>query len=357
MKNNKKIRLAVLFGGKSSEYEVSLQSAYALLTCADAEKYDIFPIGITKDGLWLYYTGDWEAVRLGTWCEHPEEMDRVTMDLTPAARSFLLHSTHSNEIRRLPVDVVFPMLHGAYGEDGKIQGMLACADIPFVGCESAASAVCMDKAITKALINTTGVRQADCLILRSGEQSPAEAAEAVESRLSYPVFVKPARAGSSVGVAKARNRSELEAAMQIAFQEDAKILVEETIVGREIEVAVLEENGHYTVSDCAEIDSGADFYDYEAKYISNTSRYYIPARLSESLRNEVRRQAEIIFRTLECRTLSRVDFFVQEDGGIVFNEINTLPGFTSISMYPKLMMATGLSFAQLIDRLIAAVLP
>lgn len=348
------LRLAVLFGGKSSEYEVSLQSAYALLTHADKEKYEIFPIGITKDGLWLSYTGDPKSIRQGTWCNDTTEMDRVIVDLTPASHALLFHSPKTGSIRRVPVDVVFPMLHGAYGEDGKIQGMLACADIPFVGCESASSAVCMDKVFTKALVNTTGFHQAECLIFRKGECSDTCAVEEVERSLSYPVFVKPARAGSSVGVTKACDRNALLAAMQTAFREDGKILVEKAIIGREIEVAVLEENGHYTVSDCAEIDAGAEFYDYDAKYINNTSSYYIPARLPESIRDEVRRQAEIIFRTLDCRTLSRVDFFVQEDGKIIFNEINTLPGFTSISMYPKLMMNLGMSFTELIDRLIAS---
>lgn len=353
-----KIKLAVLFGGNSSEYEVSLKSAYSVLTNLDPEKYEVIPVGITRDGLWTLYGGDAEAIPDGSWCADTDSLPRVTVDLTPGARSFWIRRPGENSMSRLPVDLVFPVLHGAFGEDGRLQGMLSSAGIPFVGCGSASSAVCMDKALTKCVVRTTGIRQAECLVVRRAEIGGREetvAAEA-EEKLGYPVFVKPARAGSSVGVTKAKNRPQLLEALRVAFAEDDKVLVEEAIVGKEIEVAVLEEGGRCTVSDCAEIVAGVEFYDYEAKYVSDTSSFYIPARLPEDLRARVSRSAEIIFRALDCRTLSRVDFFVEEDGGIVFNEINTLPGFTSISMYPKLMMHEGMSYAALLDRLIASAL-
>lgn len=354
MNNAKKITLGVLFGGRSSEYEVSLVSAYSVLTNADPARYDILPVGITKEGGWYLYDGDYAAIRDGSWVNGIDTLPRVTVDLTPGASAFLICPPGQAPIPR-KVDVVFPVLHGAYGEDGTVQGMLALAGIPFIGCGCAASVISMDKALTKLSVEKTGIRQAAYVIARRGDDFLATAEQA-ESTLGYPVFVKPARAGSSVGVSKAKDRDGLCRALEIAFAEDEKVLIEETIVGREIEVAVLEEHGRYTVSDCAEIDAGVEFYDYEAKYVSDTSTFYIPARLPEALRNEVRCCAETIFRALECRTLSRVDFFVTDAGEIVFNEINTIPGFTSISMYPKLMMHTGMTYENLIDRMVDAII-
>lgn len=349
----KKIKLCVLFGGRSSEYEVSLKSAYSVLSNADREKYDILPVGITKEGEWYFFEGDYESVFDGSWCADTSAMKRVVLDL--ADKKFCL--INETGVCDFPVDVVFPVLHGSYGEDGTVQGMLSLAEIPFVGCGSASGAVCMDKLFTKQIVRTTGVRQAECVILYRDNWDDATAqvlADRAERELGYPMFVKPARAGSSVGVSKVRNRKELLDAAEIAFREDSKVLVEEAIDGREIEVAVLNEGNAYTVSDCAEIVTGADFYDYEAKYQSSASGYHIPARLPEDVRQQVRRFAEIIFRALDCRGLSRVDFFVNDRGDIVFNEINTLPGFTNISMYPKLMMHTGMSYSELIDRLVSS---
>ncbi len=349
-----KIKLCVLFGGHSSEYEVSLASAYCVLTNADVEKYDILPVGITREGAWHLYTGDFEKIRDGSWCESTADLARVTVDLTPGSRALLVCPPNAVSYTAA-VDVVFPVLHGAYGEDGTVQGMLALAGIPFVGCGCASSSVCMDKSLTKLSVAKTGIRQANYVLVRASD-SEDDCLRKAESALCYPMFVKPARAGSSVGISKVKSRNELRRALTVAFREDDKVLIEETIIGREIEVAVLEEHGQYTVSDCAEIDAGAEFYDYDAKYINSTSTFYIPARLPEATRQTVRKCAEKIFRALDCRTLSRVDFFVKEDDTVVFNEINTIPGFTEISMYPKLMMATGMSYRELIDRLIRAAL-
>ncbi len=350
---SEKITLCVLFGGHSSEYEVSLTSAYSVLTNLTPERYDVLSVGITKEGAWHLFTGDWNKIRDGSWCEHTDTLPKVTVDLTPGSRSLLICPPGDISHRR-QVDAVFPVLHGTYGEDGTVQGMLALAGIPFVGCGCTSSGVCMDKSLTKLPVAAAGIRQAKYILARASDERKA-IAEKAEKALEYPMFIKPARAGSSVGISKSKNRTDLLAALEIAFREDTKVLIEETIVGREIEVAVLEERGTYTVSDCAEIDAGAEFYDYEAKYISDTSTFYIPARLPEKTRREVRRQAEIIFRALDCSTLSRVDFFVREDGEIIFNEINTIPGFTPISMYPKLMMHAGMTYSELIDRLVDAV--
>ena len=354
-----KIRLCILFGGNSSEYEVSLRSAYSVLTNADPEKFEIIPVGITRDGLWTLWQGDYAAIADGSWCAACDSLPRVSVDLTPGAHSLLIRDADGSHLRSLPVDVAFPVLHGAYGEDGRIQGLLSSAGIPFVGCDSASSAVCMDKALTKSVAGMLGIRQAECMILHKRESAGKEnaIADEAEAKLGYPIFVKPARTGSSVGVSKAKNREQLLAAMAVAFREDDKILLEEAIVGKEIEVAVFEENGECTVSECAEIVVGdAEFYDYDAKYVSDSSGFHIPARLPDAVRENVRRTAEAIFRILECRTLSRVDFFVTEDGTPVFNEINNLPGFTSISMYPKLMMHTGITYSELIDRLVRSAL-
>jgi len=353
---NKKTRLCVLFGGRSSEYEVSLRSAYAVLTNADPEKYDILPVGITREGLWLFYDGSYERIADGSWCDDAASMTRVSFALEPGGRSLLLLSADGTDVRREKVDLVFPVLHGAYGEDGCVQGLLAVADIPFVGCDSESSAICMDKAATKRIVEAEGIRQAACIVLLRDLYDPDRDAARVEETLGYPVFVKPARAGSSVGVTKAKNHQQLLAAITTAFREDEKILVEEAIVGHEIEVAVLEEKGTYTASVCAEIFAGAEFYDYEAKYLSDSSSFCIPAALPEDVSQRVREYAVRIFRALGCRTLSRVDFFVEEDGGIVFNEINTLPGFTSISMYPKLMMHEGMHYSELVDRIVRSAL-
>ena len=348
-----KTKLCVLFGGRSSEYEVSLKSAYSVLTHADPEKYDVLPVGITKEGDWYFFEGAYDSVFDGSWCKDTSAMKRVALDL--AGKKFCLIA--GGGVCDFPVDVVFPVLHGSYGEDGTVQGMLSLAEIPFVGCGSASGAVCMDKLFTKQIVRTTGVRQAECVILYRdfwSDEAAQELAGKAEAQFGYPMFVKPARAGSSVGVSKVRNRQEFCRAAEIAFREDSKVLVEEAIDGREIEVAVLNEGTAYTVSDCAEIVTGADFYDYEAKYQSSASGYHIPARLPEDVRQQVRRCAETIFRVLDCRGLSRVDFFVNDRGDIVFNEINTLPGFTDISMYPKLMMHTGMTYSELIDRLVAS---
>ena len=346
-----KRNVCVLFGGMSPEHEVSLRSAESVLNNMDCEKYQIYPVGITKEGQWILFGGsDYAMLPDGTWKDHPDNCNAM---ISPVRGQGLV-CMGENGVRNIKIDVVFPVLHGENGEDGSMQGLLQLAGIPYVGPHVAASAVSMDKTLTKLVMDHAGVPQAKWVLVRNSELSVRMEAilEEIEITFQYPVFVKPASTGSSVGVSKARDREALSAALLNAGKFDEKILVEEFISGSEIEVAVLG-NTSPMASVCGEIDSGADFYDYEAKYITDTSVAYIPARISENTAEQVRELAVKVYNAIGCQGLSRVDFFVTYDSErIVFNEINTLPGFTSISMYPKLFDASGIGYSQLIDRLL-----
>ena len=347
----KKISVCILFGGMSPEHEVSLRSAESVLNNMDKEKYNLLPVGITKKGEWILYTGtDYSLLPTGAW-EHCENNRRAA--ISPVRGQGLL-SFEGECVVREHIDVVFPVLHGENGEDGAMQGLLQLAGIPYVGPHVAASAVAMDKTLTKLVIDQAGVPQAQWQLVRASELENRmdRVVERLEDRFEYPMFVKPAGTGSSVGVSKAGDRQSLEQALRTAGKFDEKILVEEFIDGREIEVAVMG-NDSPVASVCGEIDSGAEFYDYEAKYITDTSTAYIPARIPEEVEEQVRDYAVKVYKAIGCRGLSRVDFFVtRKDNRVVFNEINTLPGFTSISMYPKLFAASGIPYGELIDQLL-----
>ena len=347
----KKLSVCVLFGGMSPEHEVSLRSAESVLNNLDPEKYNIFPVGITKDGDWVLYTGtDYSLLPTGEWKNYPENR-RAT--ISPVRGQGLL-SFEGDCVVRERIDVVFPVLHGENGEDGAMQGLLQLAGIPYVGPHVSASAVSMDKTLTKLVCDQAGVPQAAWQLVRSADLSHKmeSVLDSLEKRFAYPMFVKPAGTGSSVGVSKARDREALRTALLSAGAYDQKILVEEFIHGREVEVAVMGNEGP-VASVCGEIDSGVDFYDYEAKYVSNTSTAYIPARIPEDVEELVRDAAVKVYTAIGCQGLSRVDFFVTYEGNrVVFNEINTLPGFTSISMYPKLFEASGIPYGQLLDELL-----
>ena len=349
-----KLNLGILFGGKSSEYEVSLSSAYAVLSNVDREKYDIITIGITKDGKWYLFEGDAERILDGSWLES----DVSEVFFSPSyGKKRIGVLREGGRIEKLTLDVVFPVLHGKFGEDGRVQGLLSVAGIPTVGCGCTASAVCMDKALTKTVVASADiVRQARAVVAYSRDGAE-NARRNAEDEIGYPMFIKPASSGSSVGCSKVKDGSSFDKAVNAAFAEDEKILIEECITGREIEVAVLEEGGRLTVSVPAEIDvGGSEFYDYETKYVSDESSFYIPARIDEGAQKNASATAAKIFTALGCRGLSRVDFFYTADGELIFNEINTLPGFTPISMYPKLMGHAGIGYSELIDRLIASAL-
>ncbi len=337
------MRVAVLFGGKSGEHEVSCISAASVLENINTEKYEVIKIGITKEGQWFRTEAVADDIRTGAW----ETLPKTKAVLSPDTRDhgFLLFEEEG--VRLLQVDVVFPVMHGDYCEDGAMQGLCELSGVPYVGCGVCASAVGMDKEISKVLFREAGIPIAKGFSVLKEERGKAQ--KQIAENLTYPIFIKPANAGSSLGASKVLCEEELENALSEAFRYDDKALVEEYIDAREIECAILD--GKASV--LGEIVPEAVFYDYDAKYKDNTAKLLIPAPLSETEAEEIRALAERAFRAVSGKGLSRVDFFKdRKTGRVVINEINTLPGFTQISMYPKLWQATGLSYSALIDKLI-----
>ena len=344
----KKLRVAVLFGGRSAEHEISLLSAKNIIEAIDRKKYEVVLIGIDKKGRW-YFSDDPGLLQKATRPK-PIRFDRQrkALALIPGnkAKQWLRLSTRRAE---KPVDVVFPVLHGTFGEDGTVQGLLKMADIPFVGAGVLGSAVGMDKDVMKRLLRDAGIPIARFLTARRAE--PIDFATAARD-LGLPLFVKPANCGSSVGIHKVKNASQFAAAVADAFRYDEKILFEEHIDGREIECSVLG-NDDPIASLPGEIVTAHEFYSYEAKYLDETgAALKVPAKLPASLAEQIQRLAVKTFKTLCCEGMARVDFFLRGRSEIIVNEINTIPGFTKISMYPKMWEASGISYADLIDRLI-----
>lgn len=339
--------IVVIMGGRSSEHEVSLVSAATVVENINTEVYNVIMVGITKDGQWKLIES-LDKVRDGSWVQgHTQAI------LSPETGKGELILMQKDRVDTVHVDVVFPVLHGMNGEDGTLQGLLELAQIPYVGCGVLASACSMDKFYTKIIVDAIGIRQAKFVGVRRGELTDMdEVVSRVEKELDYPVFVKPSKAGSSQGVSKAEDREGLVAALRLAAQHDSKILVEENIVGRELECAVLG-GAEAKASGVGEILAADTFYSYEAKYNNEDSRTVVGPELPEGRMEEIRRDAEAIFKALDCYGLSRVDFFLTKDTEeVVFNEINTLPGFTAISMYPMLWEAEGVDKKELIQRLI-----
>lgn len=341
--------LLVIFGGCSSEYEVSLRSAASVLRNIDGEKYNVIMLGITREGSWYYYTGTIDDIENGNWINNGKTTPAV---ISPDKNDKALLIIKENTVEKVPVDVIFPVLHGKNGEDGTIQGVFELAGIPYVGCGLLASGMCMDKAVTNTLADAAGIDGAKWAAFTNTQYSDGDVdLDAIIEKLSFPIFVKPANAGSSVGISKAHNKEELIKALDIAFENDYKAVLEETLVGREIECAVMG-NSKPVASCIGEILPTAEFYDYEAKYVDNSTGLAIPADLPEETSEKVRKAAINAYKTMGCEGLSRVDFFLCDDGRICLNEINTLPGFTSISMFPKLFGQVGIPYSELIDRLI-----
>ena len=345
-----KKRIAVLFGGQSSEHIVSCMSAANVIDQIDTLRYELLLIGITEEGHWLKVDSV-EDIRTDVWRESQTEAV-----LSPDATKQCVILTKDGEREEIKIDVAFPVLHGPNGEDGTIQGLFELACIPYVGCGVLASAVSMDKLITKIIVHDMGIRQADYVPVMSWKMKKDMdgVVAQVESRFSYPVFVKPSNAGSSRGVSKAENREELIAGLNEAAKHDRKILVEEMIVGHEIECAVLG-GGEKPVrsSGVGEILAAAEFYDFDAKYYNAESKTVLGPDLPDDSARRVKKTAEQIFNAVDGYGLARVDFFVTAEGEVIFNEINTMPGFTAISMYPMLWEAEGLSKRLLIDKLIS----
>ena len=363
----KKLRVGILFGGRSGEHEVSLLSAASILKAIDRTKYEVIPIAITKQGQWITST---EAERLLAGNTKPAPVLLKNANTESIQLSASADAVLQNETLAQSLDVIFPVLHGTFGEDGTIQGLFELADIAYVGSGVLGSATGMDKSAMKQLFAAAGLPQTPHVNLLRSEWNadPKRCTKLIEKNLTYPVFVKPANLGSSVGISKVHNRTELPAAMDLAASFDRKLIIEQGVGGpgakpRELEVAVLG-NDSPEASVVGEIVPGAEFYDYNAKYHSNASVPIIPAKLSKSESKQIRKMALAAFLACDCAGLARVDFLMDpavkakknkkpKAARIYLNEINTMPGFTSISMYPKLWEASGLPYKELIDRLIA----
>ncbi|HLL67138.1 MAG TPA: D-alanine--D-alanine ligase family protein [Micromonosporaceae bacterium] len=364
MSTPRKTRVAVVFGGRSPEHAISCVSAGNILQALDPDEFEVIPVGITREGRWVVTDGDTSTFGLS---------DRQLPEITDGSGSAVVLAPDPTSQRSVArpagapgdssgvaalcdVDVVFPVLHGAYGEDGTIQGLFEMAGLPYVGAGVFASAAGMDKEFTKKLAECDGIPVAPYAVLRAGQSLSEED----KRRLGLPVFVKPSRAGSSIGITKVRDWADLDAAMAMAREVDPKVLVEAAIVGREIECGVLEGEygGPAESSVPAEIRLFAeyDFYDFEAKYLSEAGEFDIPAHLPEAVEQRIREYAVRVFTILDCAGLARVDFFVTPDSQIYLNEINTMPGFTPISMFPRMWAASGLDYAKLVTRLVRTAL-
>jgi D-alanine-D-alanine ligase len=351
-----RIRVAVVYGGRSSEHGISVVSAGSVLAALDPARYDVVPIGITPSGGWVLADGDPKALRI-SGRELPEVQKGAPVVLAgdPTAPG-LVRLDPGDGVRVLEsVDVVFPVLHGRFGEDGTIQGLLEMAGVPYVGPGVFASAAAMDKAFTKKLLAADGLSVGSYQVYRRGD--PVSVADV--AALGLPVFVKPARAGSSVGISKVDEWGQLADALETAFAHDDKVLVEAAVGGREVECGVLEdEHGRPMASTPAEIRlvRGHDWYDFDAKYLDDACEFDLPPDMPAQTIAAIQQTACRAFTALDCAGLARVDFFVTPNGDVVVNEVNTMPGFTPISMFPRMWAASGVDYPTLVDRLIAAAL-
>lgn len=344
----KKIKVGLIYGGKSGEHSVSVLSAVSMMKAIDSDKYDVIPIGITREGQWLFNCDPNLIVESGQ-LDVTATADVDQTGILENREGWILSGLRQNS----NIDIIFPVLHGPFGEDGTIQGLLEMADLPYVGCGVLASSVGMDKGLMKSVFQQVGLPVGPYLVYKRRDLADFSAiATAVAEKLKFPCFVKPANLGSSVGISKAHNEAELREALNLAAKYDRRIVIEAMLYGHEIECGVLG-NDQPQASLVGEIVTGAEFYDYEDKYIKNESHTEIPAKIPQNLAEQVRKYAVQAFTAIDGAGLSRVDFFVNDETGEIFiNEINTLPGFTSISMYAKMWEASGLSYTELISRLI-----
>ena len=334
--------IAVIFGGCSPEYEVSLQSAYSVLQHLDPQKYNVIPVGITRQGDWYRYCGKFENIPADIWWQVPRHLVRVAVSNSRSVRGLI--ELRNAGVSVAPVDLAFPVLHGQNGEDGTVQGLFELAGIPVIGCGTLASALCMDKDRAHRLVQAAGIPVPRGITLRRGDP--------VDTRdLCYPLFVKPVRAGSSFGITKIFRREDLELAVALAFEHDDTVIIEENVEGFEVGCAVMGIRD-LTVGRVDEIELSHGFFDYTEKYTLKTSRIHMPARIDGATEERIRARARVIYRTLGCSGFARVDMFLRPDGEIVFNEVNTIPGFTAHSRYPNMMKGIGLSFSDMLDKLI-----
>lgn len=343
----KKLNVAVFFGGCSSEYSVSLESASAVIQNLDRTKYQPIPVGITKEGDWFYYTGTVAAIKADMW---QKDENCIPAALSPNRSDRCLILLKKSGIEKLAVDVAFPVLHGKNGEDGTIQGAIALAGIPIAGCGVLASALCMDKDRAHKLAAAAGVRVPQAVVLSQCTDRNTAAEFAI--RIGYPLYVKPVKAGSSYGITKVTGPENLQNAITLAFQYDDQVIIEENIEGFEVGCAVLGNEEHLLTGEIDEIELSGGFFDFTEKYTLKTSAIHVPARICTEKAKELKRTAKVIFQALGCSGFARVDMFLTPQEEIVFNEINTIPGFTEHSRYPGMMKAAGHSFAEILDRIL-----
>ena len=343
---DQKLNVAVLFGGCSPEYSVSLESAHAVISHMDRDRYTPVLIGISQTGQWFLYTGPVDAIAQDKWSD-PAHCTGVAISPSRGAQELLV--LEAAGVRRIHLDAAFPVLHGRNGEDGTVQGLLELAGIPVVGCGVLSSALCMDKDRAHRLAGAAGVTVPTSYVLRRGE-GLAQVGTCAQS-LGFPLFVKPVRAGSSYGVTKVTEPGQLMDAVRLAFDYDDQIILEECISGFEVGCAVLG-NQELTVGEVDEIELSDGFFDFTEKYTLKTSSIHVPARIPPEKAREIKETAKRIYKALDCRGFARVDMFLDDNGRIVFNEVNTIPGFTSHSRYPSMMKAVGMSFEQVISAVI-----
>lgn len=339
--------LAIIFGGNSSEYEVSLQSASAVLQHVDAKAFAVIPVGITREGEWYHYTGDYGRIPEDSWWKDTDELRPVAVSQNPSTRGLLELS--GQMYRAIPVDLVFPVLHGRNGEDGTLQGLFELAGIPVVGCGTLSSALCMDKERAHQIVRQAGIEVPKSVTFRRAEMG--NALKEAAARLSYPLFVKPVRAGSSFGITKVMSGSELEPAIALALEYDEQVILEEAVEGFEVGCAIMGDH-RLIVGRVDEIELSDGFFDYTEKYTMKTSRIHMPARVDAWTEKRIQKTALAIYRALGCSGFARVDMFYTPTGGIVFNEVNTIPGFTAHSRYPSMMKGIGLSFGEMLEKLL-----
>ena len=338
-----KLNVCVLFGGVSTEHSVSEISASAVLDNIDKERYNVFPVGITMEGKWLFYDGEIQKIRSHEW----EKGSVCPAVISPDSSDRALLVFRESGVEKVGLDVVYPVLHGKNGEDGTVQGLCRLAGIPCVGSGVIGSAICMDKCVAKIMFEKAGIPQARWVEVRKGIEPDFEM---IEEKLGYPCFIKPSSAGSSFGVTKAHNRGELEEGIVLAFMHDYKVLVEEAIDAREVECGVMGNFGPKTANVLGEIKPAKDFYDFKSKYEDDSSELIIPANVDKETEEKIKEYACRAYKICECRGYARVDFFVERNkGNIILNEINTIPGFTPISMYPKVWEKSGVAMKELIN--------
>lgn len=342
----------IVFGGVSSEHDISCISATSVLRNIPRDKYNVYMLGITKDGKSYLYEGSIENIENDRWLSDESKLKRAVISSSRADRGIIVFD--GDKAETVQIDVCFPVMHGKNGEDGTMQGLLAIAGIPYVGCNTMASAVCMDKAMTNSICDINGIPQAKWLYTTrfDFEKRGMEFVKKCSDYLGFPCFVKPANAGSSVGVRKSADENSLYEDLKYALTFDSRVVVEEGITGAEVECAVMG-NDDIFAGAVGEVVPAGDFYDFDAKYVDGSTALYIPARISKEKQEEVRAVAKKAYKAWGCTGLARIDFFVREsDGAVLLNEPNTIPGFTGISMYPMLMKEAGISYEELIDRLL-----